>query len=120
MEFIRQIERLQLLNKLVREQRTGSPVELAERLGVSRAKLYLMLDELRDEGVEIRFSKRLNSFIYENCGGISVVFSLKVLGANELRNITAGKISNYFPESKILDGTIFSLIYDQSAKRNAS
>jgi len=120
MEFIKQIERLQLLNKLVKEQRTGSPEEFAERLGVSRAKLYLMLDELKDEGAEIRFSKRSNSFVYENCNGVSVVFSLKVLASDEIRKISAGKISNYFPASKLLDGTIFSLIYDQSANHHAS
>ncbi len=114
MEFIRQIERLQLLNKLVKEQRTGKPEELAKRLGISRAKLYLMLDELRDEGIEIRFSKRSNSFIYENCGGVSVVFSLKVLGAVEIRNISAGKVLNFPSASKFLDGSIFSLSYDQS------
>lgn len=120
MEFIRQIERLQLLNKLVKERRTGRPEELAERLGVSRAKLYLMLDELRDEGIEIKFSKRSNSFVYENCGGVSVVFSLKVLESNEIRDISAGKVLNYFPPSKLIDGSIFSLRYDQSAKRNIS
>jgi predicted DNA-binding transcriptional regulator YafY len=116
MEFIKQIERLQQLNKLVREQRTGSPEELAKRIGVSRAKLYLMLDELRDEGVEIKFAKRLNSFFYENCAGISVVFSLKVLESTEIRNISAGKRLNYFPASIILDGSIISLGYDQSPR----
>jgi predicted DNA-binding transcriptional regulator YafY len=116
MEFIKQIERLQLLNKLVREQRTGSPEEFAKRIGVSRAKLYLMLDELRDEGVEIKFAKRLNSFVYENCAGVSVVFSLKVLESTEIRNISAGKRLNYFPASIILDGSIISLGYDQSPR----
>ena len=79
-----------------------------------------MLDELRDEGVEIRFSKRSNSFVYENCNGVSVVFSLKVLGSDEIEKISAGEISNYFPASKLLDGTIFSLKYDQSTNQHAS
>ena len=120
MEFVRQIERLQLLNKLVKERRTGKPEELAGRLGVSRAKLYLMLDELRDEGIEIRFSKRSNSFVYGNCEGVSVVFSLKVLESNEVRDIAAGKVLDYLSPSKILDGSVFSLSYDRSANKNAS
>tara|TARA_R110002020_G_scaffold259853_3_gene473998 strand:- start:209 stop:571 length:363 start_codon:yes stop_codon:yes gene_type:complete len=120
MEFIRQIERLQLLNKLVKEQRTGKPEELAKRLGISRAKLYLMLDEMRDEGIEIRFSKRSNSFVYENCEGVSVIFSMKVLEASEIRSISAGKVLNYVSASKFLDGSIFSLTYDQLANKNAS
>jgi len=120
MEFIRQIERLQLLIKLVKEERTGRPDDLADRLGISRAKLYLMLDELKDGGIEIRFSKRLNSFVYENCEDVSVDFSLKVLGSKEAKDISAGNFCNYFPASKFLDGSTFSLAYDQSVKRNAS
>jgi len=67
-----------------------------------------MLDELRDEGVEIRFSKRLNSFVYENYAGVSVVFSLEVLESTEIWNISAGESLNYFPMFIIL-GKVFLL-----------
>lgn len=108
MEFIRQIERLQLLNKLVREQRTGSPEELAGRIGVSRAKLYLILEELKDQGICIRYNKKLNSFMYENCNGLQLGFSFKVLEAHEETFINAGKIFTFFPASIILDGAKLS------------
>jgi len=75
-----------------------------------------MLDELKDEGIKIKFSKRSNSFVYENCEGLSVIFSLKVLESSEIRNISAGESLNYFPASIILDGSIFSLRYDQSER----
>jgi hypothetical protein len=39
-----------------------------------------MPDELRDDGVEIKFSKRLNSFVYENCAGVSVMLPLGMSG----------------------------------------
>ncbi|MCC5936684.1 MAG: HTH domain-containing protein [Lunatimonas sp.] len=94
MEFIKQIERFQLLSKLIKEERTGSPDELASRLGVSRAKLYLMLDELKDEGAKIRYSKRINSFVFENCDGISIGVSIHILGLEESRKIFAGKVEN--------------------------
>ena len=104
MDFIKQIERLQLLNKLVREKRTGSPEELAERLGVSRAKLYLILEELRDRNVCVKFNKRINSFEYEACKGINLEFSFRILRQDEEKMINGGKIINFFPESIILDG----------------
>lgn len=104
MEFIKQIERLQLLNKLVRAKRTGSPEELAKRLGVSRAKLYLILEELRDSDVCIRYNKRINSFEYEACEGISVHLDFRVLNLNEEKTINGGKFLNFFPASIILDG----------------
>lgn len=96
MEFIRQVERLQMLNKLVREQKTGSPDELAQRLGVSRSKLYLILEELRDQGVCIRYNKQVNSFVYEECLGISVKFSFEILSCGEKNSIKGGK---YFEKS---------------------
>lgn len=101
MEFIRQIERFQLLNKLVKEQRTGRPDELAKRLGVSRAKLYLMLEELRDYGVEIVFSKKVNSFRYYNCRGLNLDFSMKVLDDKETILISAGKIPVFYLSLKL-------------------
>lgn len=103
MEFIRQIERLQLMNKLIREQRTGSPEDLAERLGVSRAKLYLILEELRDQGLSIRFNKKTNTFEYESCRGINLNFSFHILGEDEEKIINGGKWLNFFSASIILD-----------------
>ena len=108
MEFIKQIERLQLLNKLVREQCTGCPEEFASRLGVSRAKLYLILEELRDQNICIRFNKRINSFEYENCRGIALEFDFRVLHKEEEKKINGGKILNFFAPSIILDGANLS------------
>ncbi|MHA7130672.1 DNA-binding protein [Algoriphagus namhaensis] len=108
MEFIRQIERLQLLNKLVREKRTGTPDELAKRLGVSRAKLYLILEELRDRNVFIKFNKRINSFEYEACKGINLEFTFRILRQDEEKRINGGKFLNFFPASIILDGSKLS------------
>lgn len=116
MRFIKQIERLQLLNKLVKEQRTGCPEELAKRLGVSRAKLYLMLEELRDYGVKIVFSKKVNSFKYTNCIGLNLNYSFKVLGEKETILISAGKNSTFSFASKSLDGSLLYSMYDQQPK----
>jgi biotin operon repressor len=108
MEFVRQIERLQLLNKLVKENRTGNPEQLADRLGISRAKLYLILEELRDQGVWIRYNKRQNSFIYEDCKGINLEYSFRVLNPDEENSVNGGKDCNYFSASIILDGGLIS------------
>ncbi|NHE58626.1 TrmB family transcriptional regulator [Cyclobacterium plantarum] len=114
MEFIKQIERFQVLNKLVKDECTGRPEELARRLGVSRAKLYLMLEELRDYGVEVVFSKKINSFKYKNCSGLNLNFSLKVLDENEARMVLGGENLTFSLESKILDGALLHLKHDYS------
>lgn len=53
MKFLRYIERINLLDKLMKERRTGTPAELAKRLGVSVARLYVIIDQLKDEGAPI-------------------------------------------------------------------
>jgi predicted DNA-binding transcriptional regulator YafY len=90
MEFIRQIERLQLLNKLVREQRTGSPDELAERLGVSRRRVYVYLEYLNDMGVDIQYSRRLNSFVFVSQKLIQIDWRFEVLDPTELKKVGGG------------------------------
>jgi hypothetical protein len=57
---------LDRLDSLIRRQATGSPVQLAERLGMSRSSLFEFISFLRDEmQAPIRYSKSLNSYIYE-------------------------------------------------------
>ena len=90
MNFIRQIERMQLLNKLIREQRTGSPEELAERLGVSRRQLYAYLEYMKDFGLDICFSRKVNSFMYGDEKEIKIDLNIQVLKASEARQIQGG------------------------------
>jgi predicted DNA-binding transcriptional regulator YafY len=98
MEFIKQIERLQQLNKLVREQRTGTPEELAERLGLSRRQLYAYLEFLRDYGVDIAYSRKTNSFIVNNGKEIKINFQFQVLDEQVSREISGGKsFENFLP-----------------------
>lgn len=47
---------LKLFHYYLSSRSTGNPKEFAKKLGVSRATLYRYISELRDEGVEIRFS----------------------------------------------------------------
>lgn len=98
MEFIKQIERLQLLNKLVREKRTGSPEEFAERLGLSRRQLYFYLEFLKDYGIDIVYSRKTNSFIINNGKEIKIDFQFQVLDENVSREISGGKsLENFLP-----------------------
>lgn len=95
-DFIRQIERIQILNKLIASRRTGSPDELANRLGVSRSQLYLIIDYMKDMGLGISFSRRFNSFYYEEDSRLFIEFSLKVMSSEEVGNISGGKTFGYY------------------------
>ncbi|MBD8489892.1 HTH domain-containing protein [Echinicola sp. CAU 1574] len=90
MNFIKHIERIQLINKLVKEGKTGSPEDLSNRLGISRRQLYNHLESLKDMGLEVAFSRKINSFYYVEDKHLEMTFSLKVIGPEEAENIYGG------------------------------
>jgi len=94
-DFIREIERIQMLDKLVVNRRTGSPAELAKRLGVSRSQLYLIIEYLKDMGLIISYSRKINSFYYEENSRLSIEFHFKVISDEEGKIIYGGKIPQY-------------------------
>jgi len=65
MKLIDTQNRFNLFHKLIEKGCTGSPSELAAMLGVSRATLYRFIGALRDEGVDVRFSRSQNTFYIE-------------------------------------------------------
>ncbi len=48
MKFINQVERLQTLNRLIKNERTGTPEELASCLNLGKRTLFEYIDYLKD------------------------------------------------------------------------
>lgn len=90
MEFIKQIERLQLLSKLVGEKRTGSPKELAQRLSLSRRQLYSYLEFMKDYGMDIAYSRKANSFLINNGKKIKIDLQFQVMDEKANGEISGG------------------------------
>lgn len=101
MKFVEQIERLQYLEQLIRKKSTGTPEELAERIGVSRSQLYNLISYLNDIGIDIKFSRRLNSFYYV-CEekNIEITFSIKIITDQKAYTIYGGGVASLFPSMK--------------------
>ncbi|NBC07359.1 MAG: HTH domain-containing protein [Bacteroidetes bacterium] len=55
---------LERLDQLIRLKATGSPSELANRLGLSRRQTLRILRELREEGFPIEFDRGRQSYVY--------------------------------------------------------
>ena len=92
-----QIDRVMLFNKLVKEQRTGTPDEIANRLGLKRSSFFRFLEELKEREVPIAYSKCLCSYYYTRPFEIEIVFSLKPLDHEEQIKVEAGSV--FFSES---------------------
>jgi predicted transcriptional regulator len=66
MKFIKQLERYQKLDDLIKQEKTGTPNDLAEKLELSRSHLYRLLGDLKDYGAEIKYCRKMNTFQYKN------------------------------------------------------
>jgi biotin operon repressor len=60
-------KRLEILQQCILEGKTGSPDELAEKLGISRRTVFKDLETLRDNSNDdIQFSKIRNTYYFSN------------------------------------------------------
>lgn len=63
--FIRKIEMINRIDQLIRLQATGTPNELASKLGISKTKLYRLLNIMRDLNAPVEYDFSNQNFIYE-------------------------------------------------------
>jgi predicted DNA-binding transcriptional regulator YafY len=108
MKVFEYLDRISMMHKLVSRQKTGTPEEFAQQLGISRTSLYELIDELRSRGAPIVYSKSAKTFFYRQPYDIAVTCSLRPLSYNEEQENSGG--INIF--SKIL--FFRTLLYDLS------
>jgi len=72
MNYEEQTQRLLKIHKLIARQATGTPAEFAATIKISRAHLYNIIENLKINGAEIKYSRRLRTFYYIN------TFSLEI------------------------------------------
>ena len=68
------IELIERVDRLVRLQATGTPVELANQLNISKAKLYRVINMMKDLNAPIQYDVRLQSFVYDKAVGFQFGF----------------------------------------------
>ncbi len=64
MSLIKYIDRIKKIDKLIHLKATGTPEEFAESLGIHRSTLFQNLQELRDLGVDIKYSYDRQTYYY--------------------------------------------------------
>ena len=64
MSLIKYIERLRRMDSLISMMATGTPEEFAEKLGLRRSTLFQSLQEMREMGVNIKYSFIRQSYYY--------------------------------------------------------
>ena len=91
MNYIQQIERLQKLIRLIDQERTGTPEELAEQLGISKRQLHNELEAIRNLGATLEYCKRGSSYRFDN-SKLDIQFSLSLIKEEENRKIFGGVV----------------------------
>ena len=92
MKVFEQVDRISLFGQLLKQRKTGTPVEFADRLGISRTSLYELVDELRSRGAPISYSKSGHTFYYSEPFEISITFNIRPLKDDEEKNLSGGEI----------------------------
>jgi len=114
MVVFKHIQRLEKINKLISENRTGTPDEFAKRIGVGRRQLYNYLDELRSYGVDIGYCRQSRSFLFESNKHLKINFECEVIDFGDQRGTSAGWRINSLSNS--LNTCIHSLMDNRLAR----
>ncbi len=72
---IKYVQRLQTIDHLVRIRGTGTPEQLAKKLGLSKSKVYVYMDVLKQLGASVRYCRSRKSYYYEDHGGFNFRFN---------------------------------------------
>ena len=105
MNIISKVAQFQKLNKLIDQEKTGTPTEFAKKLNVSKTKLYELIDEIRSFGKDIKYSRKEKTFYYEDSSKLDIIFSLKLIEGEEIKNIYGGSkfsLPSFFPNGASL------------------
>lgn len=91
MKLFTYIERINMMHKLIKQRRTGTPEELARRLGISVSRLYNILDELKLMDAPIVYSRQQLTYYYSEPFDITISVEFRTLDGAQIRNIGGGQ-----------------------------
>jgi len=66
MNHLERFARLVSVYLLIKQGKTGSPSDIAKKMRICRSQFYNIKEELEDYGAIIKYSRKLNTFYYDN------------------------------------------------------
>lgn len=90
MTLFQQIDRVKYIHHLINCRATGEPGNFAEKLNLSRRQLYNLLDELKDFGAAIKYSRMEQTFYYELPFVLEIDIKMQCLDMEECEAIYGG------------------------------
>ena len=71
------------MHKLIANARTGTPGEFAEQIGISERHLRGIIDEMKDLGAPIGYSRRSCTYYYKVPYEIVISCTFRCISSNE-------------------------------------
>lgn len=71
------LHRIRRIDTLIQKRGTGTPVQLADKLGISERCLYKYLNLMKEFGAPIKFSNARQSYYYDEEGYFKISFHFK-------------------------------------------
>lgn len=102
------IERISRLRRLIQEEISGTPRELAFKFNVSERTIYLMIDWLKDYGAVIKYDRKRKTYFYFKSFDIKINFSIECISEESIIKINGGHFN--FP-ARIFQRATFSLLH---------
>jgi predicted DNA-binding transcriptional regulator YafY len=85
------LNRLERLDYFIRIKATGTPQELASKLGLSRSSLYEYINVLKERGAVIHFCRKRHCFYYQEEGCFQFTFMKKEFTPEEKEKLTTDR-----------------------------
>ena len=86
------VNRLQQADQLIRLQATGTPLQFASRLDISKSHLFNVLEELRSLGMPLEYDKQKRTYYYTQPMQLKWELSVVPLSGEELSNTNGGTL----------------------------
>ncbi len=93
MQWFESINRIQSLHKLIENECSGTPCELAKHFCLSKRQLYNIIEELKIMGADIKYSKDRCTFYYANEFEFKLDFHVSYINKDNGKNIYGGSHS---------------------------
>ena len=78
MKTKKQLNRIAVFHKLIKSGKSGTPDEIAKRLGISRSRFFDILEDLKICGFPIAYSRKERSYYYTMPCKLHVDFSVRL------------------------------------------
>ncbi|MBW8323717.1 MAG: bacteriocin [Prolixibacteraceae bacterium] len=89
-KLLQQIELIERIDQLIRLKSTGTPKKFAQRLDISEASLYRLIETIKGMDAPVEFSIRYQSYVYSDEVNFMCGFFRKELSYNELQKVNGG------------------------------